>query len=520
MIYKEDFISTIKNSLSKNRTKKKYNLRKYQIDVAYEAISFLNENKNVVINLPTGTGKTLISNYISVYWNKIRPNSKILYILPTRLLLNQHREAINWCANDLRSFKLYSKNSNNYSTIDSNTKKSQVIIVTPELFYNRRQVISLDVLNSIDLIVVDEFDDFLMFEFGIKSYFAKFSLDFKRILKLFKNSNFLLVSATSPIHKKKGLTKYSIAFSELIRKTFQPELVTADSRSISRHIPKAHVNLVEVVDDDVLSLDEGINTSIRWVKDKVVETISFIPDFTFLLERVSKIDRLPPIYHGVKDELNAIKNLIYKRNFLYDDLFAEITASEDEVYFLNWNFIMTGEGKRKYSNIRNVLVDNRKIENEYHPSPRGKYDKLLSIINDNKNKKGVVFLRFNRLSNMIKSNLEQNNISCLQIDGSLGTSDLEKNIEKFKTDDYQVLLLNRDSGGRGLDIPHADYAIFYSPKLKEDSVWQELSRIRSTVSNTKTTHMLYYSGTNEVEKLTDLVNQMKESDRMYKFTYN
>jgi hypothetical protein len=55
-----------------------------------------------------------------------------------------------------------------------------------------------------------------------------------------------------------------------------------------------------------------------------------------------------------------------------------------------------------------------------------------------------------------------------------------------------LLLMMRTTGGRGLDLPFAHYAVFYSPKSDPVTMWQEISRIRSTVSTPKDVHVLCY----------------------------
>jgi superfamily II DNA/RNA helicase len=516
MIDKEDFIRYCKKALQKNLTEKTYKYRQYQFDISYDAICNL-MNNNVAINLPTGTGKTMIANLISVYWKYIYPSGRILYIVPTRLLLNQHREYIKWTANDLYSLKLDYGIANRSLQLDSKLKKADVIISTPELFYNRRKVIPYEVLESINLIVVDEFDDFLLFKYSTYSYYSEFCLDFQLIYNLFKNQRFLLLSATSPIHKKKGITKYSEAYSKLIENKFNPKLLDIDMKRLSRYIPKALVTIIRVFDDEVIALDQGIDTSIRKIKDKIVEKLNFVPDFNFLIERLEIIDQMDANAQIVFDELKAISNLIFKRNFLYDDLFKDISTSVNEVYFLNWNYITFGEEPKIYPVIANELDDYRVNKDTYLPELKGKFQNLVKIIESNVEKKGVVYFRYNRLSDEIFNYLVSKKISCIQIDGRVKTNDLGEKIIEFQKSDYQILLLNRDSGGRGLDIPYIDYAVFYSPKIKEDTVWQELSRIRSTVVNTKMTYMMYYAETNEEEKMMDLLNQMKESERIYKF---
>jgi Fanconi anemia group M protein len=47
-------------------------------------------NKNCLVVLPTGTGKTLIALMLSIYRLKQFPQSKIVFLAPTRPLAEQH----------------------------------------------------------------------------------------------------------------------------------------------------------------------------------------------------------------------------------------------------------------------------------------------------------------------------------------------------------------------------------------------------------------------------------------------
>ena len=51
-------------------------------------------NKNSLIVLPTGLGKTLIAIMLIIYHLRRSPNKKILFLAPTKPLVEQHRKSI------------------------------------------------------------------------------------------------------------------------------------------------------------------------------------------------------------------------------------------------------------------------------------------------------------------------------------------------------------------------------------------------------------------------------------------
>jgi hypothetical protein len=81
-----------------------------------------------------------------------------------------------------------------------------------------------------------------------------------------------------------------------------------------------------------------------------------------------------------------------------------------------------------------------------------------------------------------------------------------------------ILIITRSTGRRGLDMPQADYAILYSPKTDEYVVWQELSRIRSTLTNSKPSYILCYDKTTEQDRLYKLQADMENSRHHYTFS--
>ena len=82
----------------------------------------------------------------------------------------------------------------------------------------------------------------------------------------------------------------------------------------------------------------------------------------------------------------------------------------------------------------------------------------------------------------------------------------------FHASENGLLLLTRTTGGRGLDLPFADYALFYSPKTEPAAMWQEMSRIRSIVSNPKDIFVLCY-GAGEANILSEVAAVLMSEGR-------
>ncbi len=124
--------------------------REYQLSILNTTL-----DKNTLVILPTGVGKTLIALMLSVERLKKFPGSKILILAPTRPLVEQHfesfRKQLPELFADLQIF-----------TGEINAKKRREIWKTGEIIFSTPQCVANDVrsglynLNEVSLLVIDE----------------------------------------------------------------------------------------------------------------------------------------------------------------------------------------------------------------------------------------------------------------------------------------------------------------------------------------------------------------------------
>jgi hypothetical protein len=164
-----------------------------------------------------------------------------------------------------------------------------------------------------------------------------------------------------------------------------------------------------------------------------------------------------------------------------------------------------------------ILVDRRLNPSEFWPELRAKSNALFEIILSRKNERGVVFTRNVRLSDELAELAVNQGITALTLDGRLSDRQRFGRLRTFKELTNGILIITRTTGKRGLDIPSADYAAVYSPKEDEYIMWQELSRIRSTLGRSKESYIFFYDGTAEGEKLNRLRTEMEHSASRYRF---
>lgn len=182
-----------------------YEKREYQIYAINKILENLKMGINVELNLPPGTGKTIISQIVSVIYQKeIKKDKKILFLLPTKILLYQHflvYESWAYNKNYLCKPLLLDSNWFNNKRIYHQQKlhESSILFSLPQVFRNNIGIrIPYSILHEIELLIIDEYDVFtieVMRSYGIHNIFSK---TFENLLHEFKinNKQFLILSAT------------------------------------------------------------------------------------------------------------------------------------------------------------------------------------------------------------------------------------------------------------------------------------------------------------------------------------
>ena len=69
----------------------RFDLREYQTSGARKASRLLSRQRNVVVDLPTGAGKTNLALILTalIHFSQSWTRKKILYVVPTRVLIGQ-----------------------------------------------------------------------------------------------------------------------------------------------------------------------------------------------------------------------------------------------------------------------------------------------------------------------------------------------------------------------------------------------------------------------------------------------
>lgn len=500
-------------------------LRDYQIEAAKRIFGAISSGSNAILNLPTGTGKTLISNLVSRAILEHKPRSRVLVVVPRRVLVTQHLVYSQWMA-EVEAYSLNEQNVRRTIPTSAHLSACSILFTTPDLFANQVKSGLVDpaILRSFRLVVVDEFDEFLLPEFTDNGCDCRFDIAFQKLLDVLKKPAFILMSATSPVLSDgtPGGSLEALAASEKVRQYFDPILISPPQKNYKRFVPVTKLKLHAIGDTRAEELDAAVRDEISMLLQVLEEVHTGEVDRGWVMSRLDGLaeGRVRTIRLGngrtikldprLSKLFSRVRQFHYLRSFVYEDMcrglsaeFRELTSVRDPV---------SGE---RVEFIRRMRLRGLHQGFEHHPQLGSKAKAVRNLIRGNS--AVVVMFRYVRLLEAIAAELKATGVNPVTLHGSMDDRARARALTEFKRKGSTVLLMTRDTGKRGLDLPEADAAVFYSPKASESSTFQEASRIRSTTANVKTCHVLCYSGTDERDKLRRLVAQiLQRRDRDYR----
>lgn len=205
----------------------------------------------------------------------------------------------------------------------------------------------------------------------------------------------------------------------------------------------------------------------------------------------------------------------YAYSTLTKDLMLEIDEKEISV-----DLIITLMGKLRQITGGIVRAD----DNTFAVVSRRKLNVLEEfILNHSFDKKMIIVCSFTHEIEMIKDMLFRKNKGFLVLNGQTPEYERE-NIEKLFTEDFSVdiLIMQVDTGGEGLDFTTADTMVFYSPTFSMIKYYQVKSRIhRIGQTNSVTYYHLLMEGTIDedilefIQEYGDITSQILDEKKGY-----
>jgi len=422
-------------------------------------------DKNTLVVLPTGLGKTYVFLMLAVQRLKQYPDSKILFLGPTRPLITQY-------------FNLFVKHTDvkkeemaifTGQVIPKKRaelwKKTKIIFSTPQGLEN--DIISNRInLENVSLLGFDEAHR------AVGGYAYAWIAD--QYVKKSKHPRIIALTASpgSKVEKILEVVKNLRIENVEIRTDEDPDVkpyiqdvdikwvyVTLPShfKSIQKHLKdcykskiKAIKTLVEIKDSienktELLKLQRVLLISIKERKDyESMRAISLLAEAMKVQHALELLES-----QGITPLLDYMENLVSK------SAVTKTKAVKNLVMDLNFKSAL-------------VLVRNLKESGVEHP----KIQELRNLLKEyaKKDKKIIVFSQYrDSISNLVSEINKIETISAKMFVGQAkrkGTGLSQKKqielIEKFKENEFNVLVMS-SVGEEGLDIPAVDVVIFYEP---------------------------------------------------------
>ncbi len=406
--------------------------REYQVKLAKIAI-----NKNTLILLPTGLGKTTIALLIIADILK-KSNKKVLLMAPTRVLVNQH-----------------------YTFLKEHLKIIDIAIITGEHLINKRkdgwnnsiicatpQVVANDLEHGI--IKPDEFG-LVIFD---EAHRAIGNHAYTKIAKLLKDyARIIALTATIPTELSKAKEIRDNLFIEHIehRDENSPDIkpyihdtiiesieveLPLIIRKIREHISNAIDKRIDILKKSNIIRSNSITELINAKEYDIIKSNKELAKTIFTAIR---------LYHALKIlDTQSLKAFV---------MFCERLKSKRTIGM--YSLLNDQDFKNAYEIARGALISN--IE---HP----KIDKLKEIIS-NERGKVLIFTSYRDNVEVLYKELLRNGYKVGYLIGKAGEDGLKEDeqvsmVEMFRNNTINILIAT-NVGEEGLDISECNLVIFY-----------------------------------------------------------
>lgn len=422
--------------------------------------------KNTLVVLPTGMGKTAIAMMLAVHRLKLYPKSKIVFLAPTKPLVEQH----------LSSFEKYIPLP--MAVFTGNVppdkraemwKSARIVFSTPQGFVNDVVSNKID-LKDVSLMVFDEahravgeYD----YVFVAKQFSKK--ADFPRILAL-------TASPGSEMEKIDEVCKNLFIEGVEIRTDSDPD--------VKPYIQDIDVSFIKVdLPEDFLRVKKFLEDCI---KSKLSEMKTYGLANSVMLNSKKDLLALQAKLHSMMSsgerDFEVLKSVSLMAEVMKAQHALELLESQGISTLQNYlNKLMSESVSAKTKAIKNLVADlnfrSARIITEKlfsagieHPK-LGELKKLVeNEISNNKMVKIILFTQFRDSAVRIKKELE--NIPGIvpvvfvgqAKKGDTGLSQKEQGeiLDQFRDGLYNILIAT-SVAEEGLDIPNVDLVIFYEP---------------------------------------------------------
>ncbi|ENN96478.1 Hef nuclease [Methanocaldococcus villosus KIN24-T80] len=427
----------------------KLEARLYQQIIAAMAL-----NKNTLVVLPTGLGKTAIA-ILTIAGMLTKKDGKVLFLAPTRPLVEQHYRTLKEILNidEDKIIALTGKISPDKR--EKLYRQGKIFVATP-------QVIENDIISK--RINIDEF----VLLIADEAHHTVGNHAYSFVAKHFKDKCRVLALTASPgsdiekileICENLGIEHIEIRTGD--EPDVRPYLLTVKIIPVKIDLPLEFRKALKL-------LDEAIKDRLKFLKEKgVIDSVRITK--TDLIELNNKLFSYDD---EVKYELIRICSEALKLMHA-----KELLETQGKSIFLNY---MEKLQNQRTKSAKNIFEDNRvreailllKNTDVEHPKLNKTVELVKKILNNNKNERIIVFTQYRNTVEKIVNLLKQEGINAIRFIGQAsrdgkGMSQKEQveAIERFKNEGG--VLVSTSVSEEGIDIPTVNYIIFYEPVPSE-----------------------------------------------------
>ncbi|MCG2718347.1 MAG: DEAD/DEAH box helicase [Nanoarchaeota archaeon] len=443
---------------------KNFKPRLYQETILHSATKH-----NCLIILPTGLGKTKTAILVAINRLNTHPDSKILFLTPTKPLANQICKEFKECT-DIDDSKIFLfTGAVSPDKREQQWKDATIVVSTPQGCVN--DIINKRInLEEISLMVFDE------------AHRAVGDYDYVFMAKQY--------------HKKGN-------FPRIIGLTASPGSDLQKITEVSKNLFIENIELRSDSDPDVKPYVQELDVEYITINfpDNFKEIKNFLDDcFKSKLERMHQLGLIPSVNYTTKKDILSVQKELQRRVFGGEkdyNLWAGLSLVAESIKVQHASELFETQGissSYKYMNNMYAIADKTKVkavkslvndlnfksayikiknlyeQNVEHPKLNELKKKVKEEIANNRHSKIIVFNQYRDSASKIVEDLNKiRDVNCILFVGQMkrnGTGMTQKEqiqtLNDF-TDGHYNILVSTSIGEEGLDIPKVDLVVFYEP---------------------------------------------------------
>lgn len=436
--------------------------RKYQEEI-YESC----KEKNCLVVLPTGIGKTLIALMLSIYTQKKFPGTKTLFLAPTRPLAEQHLSYFKKHLPELFAELTLFTGKTPAEKRQELWERADIILSTPQCVSNDLRN-NLYGLENVSLLIEDEAHR--CFQNYAYTYVAE------KYRQQAKNQRILGLTASPGVDKKK---------IEQIAKNLGIETIelrTRESDDVKEYLQELEFEVIAL--DFPAELRE-ITNIIRTLYQKKIDELKNRkllfepPTKTNILKLQAKI--MISITNGARD-FNILSGASACAQAVKLSYLIELLETQTLYSSINYIKSMFQQAAENKSKAVKQIVKNKEFNQAYirlnellaknieHPKLAKLKEIIQSSIKENPKNKTIVFSQYRNTITRICNELSKIEgikaktfVGQAKKEGSgLSQKEQREIMNEFREGKINVIV-SSSIGEEGLDIPEVNLVIFYEP---------------------------------------------------------